>query len=215
MKKPVSSGLRNALVSGMVVILPVWVTVLLIRALVRILHDAFSLLPDQLQPQALVPFQGIELITAFLVILVTGIAVNNLLGRKLMGWWESLVARIPVIKTVYQGVKHLTTGIVSDRKIFSRAVLISYPIPGVDFIGFVTGEETAPAPGDEAERRLRLFIPTTPNPTSGFFCLAPEKSVRPMDLSVEEAFRLIITAGYSGDSPGRNRDEPAAKGGAE
>ena len=205
MKKFFFSGLRNALVSGAAVIIPVWVTVLLLRALTRIIQDAFSLLPPQYHPRELVPFEGIEIVAAFLVILAVGIAANNILGKKIMTWGEAMVARIPIIKTVYQGVKHLTMGIVSDRKIFTRAVEISFPIPGVKFIGFITGEEVRGNEDQEDSRILRIFIPTTPNPTSGFFCFAPESAVRPLDLSVEEAFRLIITAGYEGSptAPGK------------
>lgn len=198
MKKFFFGGLRNALVSGAVVIFPIWVTVLLLRAMGRIIRDAFSLLPPGYHPRSLIPFEGIEIVTAFLVILVVGIAANNFLGKKVMSLGETLVDKIPVVKTVYQGVKHLTTGIISDRKIFSRAVLISYPIPGLSFIGFVTGEQERKDDRGNPVRLLKMFIPTTPNPTSGFFCFAPEDAVKPLDMPVEAAFRLIITAGYDG-----------------
>jgi uncharacterized membrane protein len=94
-------------------------------------------------------------------------------------------------------VKHLTTGIVSDKKIFSRAVLIEFPIKGLYFIGFVTGEETQTLPNRGQMKMLKVFIPTTPNPTTGFFCLAPEEEVKPLHLSVDEAFKMIISVGYS------------------
>jgi uncharacterized membrane protein len=109
---------------------------------------------------------------------------------------ESLLSKIPIVRTVYHGVKHLTKGIVGDKKIFSQVVLIEFPLKGLKFVGFVTGEDILDM-GQGKQKVLKIFIPTTPNPTSGFFCYATENQVEKMDLSVDEAFKLIISAGYA------------------
>ncbi len=194
--KKIIRFLRNNFIAGAIVIIPIWVTVLLIRALVNIINKTFSLLPSGLQPRTYISFSGAEVVIAFIIILVLGFLANNIIGKKTIALGETVVSKIPVIKTVYQGVKHLTAGIVSEKKIFSRVVLLEFPIKGLKFIGFVTGQETDSI-FSRGKKLLKIFIPTTPNPTSGFFCLASEEDVEILDISVDEAFKLIISAGYA------------------
>jgi uncharacterized membrane protein len=153
------------------------------------------MLPPNIQPQTLLPFFGVEIIIAFLLIILIGFLVSNFLGRKFVSIGEKILAKIPVVKTIYQGVKQLTTGIVSDKKMFSKVVLIQYPVRNLHQIGFVTGEDKHFVKNDTGEKMLKIFIPTTPNPTSGFFCIVPESEVQYLDLTADEAFRLIISAG--------------------
>lgn len=187
---------RNNFIAGAIVIIPIWVTVLLIKALVNIIDQTFSILPAVLQPTSYISFHGIEILIALLLILVIGIFVNNFIGNKLVSAGEKLLSKIPIVRTIYYGVKHLTTGIVGDKKIFSKVALLEYPIKGLKFIGFVTGEDTH-VMGPGAKKVLKIFIPTTPNPTSGFFCYATEDQVEKTNLTVDEAFKLIISAGYA------------------
>lgn len=188
--------IRKNFTAGVVFVLPIWITVLLVKALINVLDDMFSLFPAPLRPATYLAFPGIEIIIALLVLVFVGFLVNNFIGANIIKLSDHLVSKIPVVRTVYQAVKHLTTGIVGDKKIFSQVVQVEFPIKGLHFIGFVTGEDTwRLKPG--GERVLKIFIPTTPNPTSGFFCFAPESSVKKMDISVEEAFRLVISAGYA------------------
>ena len=188
--------IRNNFLAGAIVIIPVWVTILLIRALVKVFDQAFSLLPAALQPKTYISFAGIEIIIALVFVFILGILVNNIIGKKLVGYGELILSKIPVVRTIYHGVKHLTTGIIGEKKIFSQAVLLEFPIKGLKFIGFVTGEETSQmTPGNT--KLLKIFIPTTPNPTSGFFCYVPEEKVEKLNITVDEAFKLIISAGYA------------------
>jgi uncharacterized membrane protein len=187
---------RKNFTAGVIFIIPIWVTILLIRALVNILADMFALLPAVLQPSSYISFAGAEILIALAVLLIVGFLVNNILGAKITEIGDGLISRIPVIRTVYQAVKHLTTGIVGDIKIFRQVVLVEYPIKGLRFIGFVTGEEVGSRKA-EGEKVLKIFIPTTPNPTSGFFCYAEESSVSKLDITVEEAFKIVISAGYT------------------
>lgn len=188
--------IRNNFLAGAIVIIPVWVTILLIKALVNVFDRTFALLPSVLQPKTYISFAGAEILIAFIFILVLGFLVNNIIGKKLITYGEIILSKIPIVRTIYHGVKHLTAGIVGEKKIFSRAVLLEFPIKGLKFIGFVTGEEQSQITPDRT-KLLKIFIPTTPNPTSGFFCYAPEDKVEKLNITVEEAFKLIISAGYA------------------
>ncbi len=189
--------LRKYLVTGLVVIIPIWVTVLLLRAIVNLIRDAFAFLPPALHPRTYISFFGIELVIALLIIFLVGLIANNIFGKKFLKFGELILAKIPIIKTLYQGVKQLTIGVIGEKKMFSRVVLLEFPIKGLSFIGFVTGEDTQLHPSLDGKKKLKIFIPTTPNPTSGFFCVAAEDAVTYLDISTDEAFKLIISAGYS------------------
>jgi uncharacterized membrane protein len=195
--KKISKIIKNNFVAGMIAIIPLWITVLAIMAIVNLIRDTFNLLPSALQPKTYFPYSGGELVIALLLIILVGFIANNLFGKRIIKLGENILAKIPVVKTVYQSVKHLTTGIVSDKKIFERAVLIEFPTKGLHIIGFVTGEETQILPSRGQRKMLKIFMPTTPNPTTGFFFLAPEEEVKPLNLSVDEAFRMIISVGYA------------------
>lgn len=195
LSKKISKIFKNYFVTGIIVIVPLLATYIVIRALVNTIGKLFALLPLNLQPQTYIPFFGVEIIIAFILIILIGFLVSNFLGRKFLGLGEKLLAKIPVVKTIYQGVKQLTTGIVSDKKMFSKVVLIRYPVINLHQIGFVTGEDKHFVKNDTGQKMLKIFIPTTPNPTSGFFCIVPESEVQYLDLTADEAFRLIISAG--------------------
>ena len=193
--------MRKYFVTGMIVIIPIWVTILILRAVVNFIRDAFDLLPPSVHPRTYIPFFGIELVIAVVLVLLIGLLASNFFGKKFLKLGEWVLAKIPVIKTVYQGVKHLTVGVLGEKQLFSKVVLLEFPIKGLSFIGFVTGEDTQLIHNRDGKKMLKIFIPTTPNPTSGFFCVAAEEEVTYLDISVDEAFKLIISAGYSGDVP--------------
>lgn len=195
--KKFAKTLRRYFITGIVVIVPIWVTVLIIRWVINLINNTFNLLPPVLQPKTYVQFFGIGLIIALLLIMLVGALGSNYIGKRLLRLGENLLAKIPVIKTIYQGVKYLTTGIVGDKKVFSRVVLLEFPIKGLSFIGFVTGEAGDLVPKSRGKKMLKVFVPTTPNPTTGFFCIASEDEVQSLDISVEEAFKLILSAGFA------------------
>ena len=193
--------IRKYFVTGMIVIIPIWVTILLLRAIVNLIENAFALLPPVIHPRTYISFFGTEVIIAVILILLIGLLASNFFGKKFLKLGELVLAKIPVIKTVYQGVKHLTIGVLGDKRLFSKVVLLEFPIKGLSFIGFVTGVDTQLIQNRGGKKMLNIFIPTTPNPTSGYFCVAAEEEVTYLDISVDEAFKLIISAGYSGDAP--------------
>lgn len=189
--------IKKYFVTGMIVIIPIWVTILILRAVVNLIQGAFALLPPSIHPRTYISFFGIELIIAVVLILLIGLLAGNFFGNKFLKLGELVLAKIPIIKTVYQGVKHLTIGVLGEKRMFSKVVLLEFPIKGLSFIGFVTGEDTKLIQNRDGKKMLNIFIPTTPNPTSGFFCIAAEEEVTYLDISVDEAFKLIISAGYS------------------
>lgn len=197
LKEKFSKIFRKYFITGMIIIIPLWITILLIKAVVNLVNGTLNLIPPVINPKTYIPFFGIELIIALFLIILVGVLANNYLGKKIFRLGEIILAKIPVIKTIYQGVKYLTIGIMSDKKIFSQVVLVEFPRKGLFFIGFVTGEEKYLIPNKKDTKMLKIFIPTTPIPTSGFFCMVAENEVKYLDLSVDEAFKLIISAGYS------------------
>lgn len=186
---------KNYFVTGIIVIVPLLVTILVFRALIRLVDNLFGLLPEKLQPQTYIPVFGIELVITFVIIVIIGLLASNFLGKKFLVLWEGFLTKIPLVKTIYQGVKQLTSGIVSDKRMFSKVVLIQFPFRNHYMIGFVTGEDRRFLKDPQGRRMLKIFIPTTPNPTSGFFCIVPEDEVKFLDITSDEAFRLIISAG--------------------
>ena len=195
LSKKISKIFKSYFVAGIIVIVPLLLTYIVIRALVNTLGKLFALLPPNLQPQTYIPFFGVEIIIAFILVILIGFLVSNFLGRKFYRIGEKILAKIPIVKTIYQGVKQLTTGIVSDKKMFSKVVLIQFPVRNLHQIGFVTGEDKHFIKNNQGQKMLKIFIPTTPNPTSGFFCIVPESEVQYLDLTADEAFSLIISAG--------------------
>jgi uncharacterized membrane protein len=189
--------IRKYFITGMIIIIPLWLTILLIRALANLISDTFTLLPSSLNPRTYIPFFGIELLIVFLLVLLVGLIASNYLGKKFLNTGEKILAKIPVIKTVYQAFKHLTIGVLGEKRLFSKVILLKFSDKGISFIGFVTGEDKDLIPTATGKRILKVFIPTTPNPTTGFFCLVAEDEVEYLGITVDEAFRLILSAGYA------------------
>lgn len=189
--------LRKYFLTGLIIIVPLWVTIAIIRAVVNLIDKTFNFMPAVLQPKTYVQFTGVEILIAIAIIMLVGILASNYLGKKFLSHGEILLAKIPIIKTIYQGVKYLTAGIIGEKKIFSRVVLLEFPRKGLSSIGFVTGEAKQVLPEQSDKKFLKIFIPTTPNPTTGFFVIVAEDEVKAIDLNVEEAFKLIISAGFA------------------
>jgi len=133
--KKISKIIRNYFVAGMITIIPIWITVLAIMAIVNLISNTFNLFPSALQPKTYFPYFGVELVIALFLIFLVGFIANNFFGKRIIKLGEIILAKIPIVKTVYQSVKHLTTGIVSDKKIFSRVVLLEFRSRGY----FVSG----------------------------------------------------------------------------
>ncbi len=193
------TNIRRYFISGLLFWLPIWATYVVIRFLVDILDNAFSLLPQRYQPDMLLGFHipGIGVMITLLVILLTGLLVANFIGRKLVEMWEAVVARIPLVRTVYTGVKQvLDTLFAPGGQSFRKVLLVEYPREGLWSIAFQTGDGTREVEKNVGQGSMvSLFIPTTPNPTSGFLMMAPRDKVIELEMSVEQALKLVISLG--------------------
>ena len=184
--------LRNYLIAGFLIVLPVAVTAYALLALFRFLD---SLLGPILRFFG-IRIPGLGLVSGILLMLGAGFLASNVLGRRLVGAFDRLMLRIPFARTIYAATKQFSdTVFQQNRAAFKEAVLVEWPRAGLYSVGFVTGETRGEAQAKTAERVLNVFIVTTPNPTTGFLCLVPESQVIPLDMSVEDALQLIITGG--------------------
>jgi len=190
--------LRRYFVAGLLFWVPVAVTILVISFLVDLLDRSMLLLPLKYRPEALfgVSIPGFGVLFALLLVFVTGVVVANLLGRKLLQFWEAVLSRIPFVRSVYATAKQVVETVVSGNgKSFREVVMVEYPRKGLWSLAFVTGDGL-PAAKDKTDGDLiNIFVPTTPNPTSGFFLMVSEKEVVHLDLPVEDGLKLILSAG--------------------
>lgn len=191
--------IRRYFISGLLIWLPIWVTLLVIKFLVDILSKSLLLLPYKYQPDTLLGFHlpGIGVIITLLVIFFTGVFVANFVGRRFVVIWDSFIDRIPVVRTVYTGVKQVTQTLFSPGgQSFRKVLLVQYPCEGVWSIAFQTGD--APKMVESLlndDPMVAYFIPTTPNPTSGFLMMAPKSKVIELDMSVDQALKYVISLG--------------------
>ena len=189
--------LRNYLISGLLFWIPLILTVIVIKFFLEFIN---SLVPKEYLPEAIfnldttIPGSGIILL--FLIILITGVLVTNILGRRLVALWEKLLNRIPGFRNIYNILKKVSDTVLNtSSQSFKKAFLIQYPSKGVWVIAFQSGDYKGQAESIIGEETINLFVPTTPNPTSGFFVLIPKKDAFELDISVEDAFKLVISAG--------------------
>jgi uncharacterized membrane protein len=194
-KRPVS--LRRLLVAGVLVWLPVIATIWVISFFVNLMDGTLVLLPTRYQPQTLLGFRlpGLGVLFAFIVVLLTGLLVTNLIGRQLVGYWEDLMQRIPLVRSVYGGVKSFTESVLSSSNSFRQVVAVEYPRPGIWSIGFVTAEDVAEVSIRTGQHVRCVFISTAPNPTSGFIILVPQDQLLELQMSVDAAMKMIVTCG--------------------
>ena len=190
--------LRRYFVAGLLFWVPVAVTILVISFLVDLLDRSMLLLPLKYRPEALfgVSIPGFGVLFAVLLVFVTGIVVANLLGRRLLQFWEAMLSRIPFVRSIYATAKQVMETVVSGNgKSFREVVMVEYPRKGLWSLAFVTGKGLPAAQDKTSGDLINIFVPTTPNPTSGFLLMVSEKDVVHLDLPVEDGLKLILSAG--------------------
>jgi uncharacterized membrane protein len=194
---PRPRSLRRYLVAGVLVWLPILVVIWVIRFLVQLMDQTLLLLPQAYRPEALFGFglPGLGALLAFLIVLVTGLLVTNLIGRRLVDYWEELLQRIPLVRSIYSSVKGLAESVFSQDSAFRKVVLIPYPRAGVWSIGFLTAENLGEISAKTGVPSVCVFIPTTPNPTSGFIVIVPRAEVIELSMNVDAAMKMIVTLG--------------------
>jgi uncharacterized membrane protein len=198
MSSRVVRGLRRYLVTGLLVWVPLGVTLLTFSFLLDLADKILTLLPAHWRPDALLGFHlpGFGVLFALVVLLGTGILLRNLIGSTLVGWWEDLLNRIPLVRSIYSGAKGLTETLVSAKGgSFSKVVLVEYPRREMWSIGFVTATDVPDVDAVTGEKQVCVYVPTTPNPTSGLIVYVPVNQVRETDMSVDAAMKMVVTMG--------------------
>jgi len=178
--------------------LPIGVTVFLLRILVGMLDRSLLLIPQQYRPEELIGFAipGLGLILTLLILLITGVLAANIVGRSMVGLWESMLERIPVVRSVYSAAKNFAEIVFSDSsQSFKKVLLIQYPRKGLYSLAFQTSSQLGEVQGRTGEEVICVFVPTTPNPTSGVIIIVPRKDVIELDMDVDEALKMIISLG--------------------
>jgi uncharacterized membrane protein len=195
------SGLRSSFLTGLVVIAPIGLTIWFIWSLAGFVDGVvLPLVPDRFKPDQFIGMnlRGLGVIIFLIFTVIVGWIAKGLIGRSLIRFGESLVQRMPVVRSIYSGVKQIAeTVFAQSERSFEKACLVEYPRKGIWAIGFISTE----AKGEIAERAITsgalmsVFLPTTPNPTSGFLLYVPKEDVILLDMTVEDAAKLVISAG--------------------
>ncbi|SCZ50164.1 DUF502 domain-containing protein [Thiohalomonas denitrificans] len=192
------SALRRYLIAGLLVWLPLGATVLVIKLLVGFMDRILLLLPETYQPEAYLGFSvpGLGLLFAAAVVVITGAAVANLFGRKVVSIWEAVFARIPLVRSVYGGAKQLAETLFSSTgQSFRKVVLVEFPRKDVWTVAFLTGTAVGEAQRRTTREVVNLYVPTTPNPTGGYFIMVPREDIVELDMSVDEGLKMLISMG--------------------
>lgn len=190
--------MKKYFITGLLVLVPLFITVWVLTSLISMMDRSLLLLPMAWRPKAQfgVEVPGLGALLTLLIIFVTGLIATNFFGKQLILLWESLLTRVPVVKSIYSSVKQVSDTLFSDSgNAFRQAVLVQFPRDGAWTIAFVTGK-----PGGDVVNHLpgdfvSVYVPTTPNPTGGYFLMLPRESVLELDMTVDEALKYIISMG--------------------
>ena len=190
--------IKRYFITGLLIWVPLAITAWVLALIVGTMDQSLHLLPVAIYPRTLLGFDipGVGALLTLLIIVVTGVLAANFIGQRLVIWWERLLARIPVVNSIYHSVKQVSDTLFSSSgNAFRQALLIEYPRRGTWTIAFLTGK-----PGGEVIRHLggdhvSVYVPTTPNPTSGFFLMLPKADVIELEMSVDTALKYVISMG--------------------
>ena len=190
--------MKKYFITGLLVLVPLFITVWVISGLVGMMDQSLLLLPETWRPKAQLGLDipGMGAILTLLIIFFTGVIATNFFGKRLILVWEALLARVPVVKSIYASVKQVSDTLFSDSgNAFRQAVLVQFPRPGTWTIAFVTGKPGGDVANHLSGDYLSVYVPTTPNPTGGYFLMLPRADVVELDMSVDEALKYIISMG--------------------
>ena len=208
---------KKYLITGLLIWLPLAITIWVIRLIITTMDGVFPswMIPDVIERQHI---PGLGLMMALLLVFVTGVLAANFIGERLVGWWELLLNRIPIVRTIYSSVKQVSDTILSPNgQAFRKAVLIEYPRRGAWTIAFLTGTPGAGVVEHLPGEHVSVYVPTTPNPTSGFFLMLPRTDVIELDMSVDAALKYIVSMGVvapgAAGGNGNGNGRPALAGG--
>jgi uncharacterized membrane protein len=192
--------MKKYFITGLLIWVPLVITLWVLDFLISTMDQSLRLLPPEWRPEVVFGYHipGLGVILTLVVVFLTGLFTANILGQRLVKFWEWLLSRIPVVKSIYSGVKQVSDTLFSGQgQAFRKVLLVQYPREGSWIIAFQTGQ-----PGGDVANHLKgeyvsVYVPTTPNPTSGFFLMMPKSDVIELDMSVDDALKYIISMGVA------------------
>ncbi|MBI5971269.1 MAG: DUF502 domain-containing protein, partial [Deltaproteobacteria bacterium] len=193
-----TKGIRGCFITGLLVVVPLYITIYVLSLIVGFMDNVLGLLPGLVHPDTYLPFHipGLGVIFTVGVIFLVGLLTKNIFGRALVVLGERLISKIPLLRMVYNATKQfLETFFSEEHEGFKHVVLVEFPRSGVYSVGFQTGRPKGSLKDKTGGDSVSVFVPTTPNPTTGFYMIVKESEVISIDLSVEDAFKIIMTAG--------------------
>ena len=195
-KKSILIRLRNYFITGAIVLIPIGITIYLTLFIIRI---SSSFLPKKINPNSYLPFDipGIEILITIILITIIGGLSLSFLGKKFLEIFNNILKKIPILRTIYSAVGQLTESFTQSNSSKKSVVILEYPRKGIWVVGFSTKDNTGEISKKTNEDLTNVFVPTTPNPTSGFLLMVPKKDLIYLDMSFEEASKFIVSAGTS------------------
>ncbi|MFQ5455739.1 MAG: DUF502 domain-containing protein [Nitrospirota bacterium] len=191
--KRFKKAIKRYFFTGLLVIIPIWGTFLILTALLRKLEGLFG---DFLKRYLVFYIPGFGIITLIAIILFVGLFATNIIGKKIVEWWDSILNRLPIVRSIYTTIKTiLDTVSIQGKENFNKVVLIQFPRKGQYSFAFLTGITRGEVQEVTHEKVVNVYVPTTPNPTSGYFLLVPESEIIPLSMSVEDGMKMIISGG--------------------
>ena len=200
MRTRVMATFRRYLIAGLLVWIPLAITFWVLALAVELMDQSLRLVPDRFQSDAVLGFHlpGLGAVLTIAILLATGAIAANFFGKRLLDFWESILGRIPIVRSIYGGVKQISDTLFSpDGKAFRRAVLVRYPHAGAWTVALVTGMPEHEVTDHLGHEQVSVFVPTTPNITAGFFLIVPRSDTIELSMSVDQALKYIISMGVA------------------
>ena len=193
-KKSIFARIRNNFIAGIVVLIPIGITLYLTLFLIRV---SGKIIPKEINPNNYLPFDipGVEILMALIIITLTGWLSLSFLGKKFFEFFNNVLKKIPILRTIYSAIGQMTESFTKTDNKQKSVVLLEYPRKGVWAVGFATKENEGVIKNKIKEQIINVFVPTTPNPTSGFLLMVPKKDLIYLDISFEQASKFIVSAG--------------------
>ncbi|ULJ59932.1 DUF502 domain-containing protein [Wielerella bovis] len=196
----ISKRMKKYLITGLLVWLPITVTIWIINYIISATDRLINLIPPQWQPEQYLGFHipGLGFVIAIVALFITGVFAANVLGRKIIEGWDSLLGRIPIVKSIYSSAKKVSESLFSDNsRSFKTPVLVPFPQPDIWTIAFVSGSvpQSVSDALPEKSGYVSVYVPTTPNPTGGYYIMVRESDIRELDMTVDEALKYVISLG--------------------
>ena len=196
LKKSIFARIRNNFIAGIVALIPIGITLYLTLFIIKL---STNLIPKEINPNNYLPFDvpGLEILIALIIITFVGWISLSFLGKKFFELFNSVLKKIPILRTIYSAIGQMTESFTSNQKNKSSVVLVEYPRKGIWAVGFATKENKGIISSKVNEELMNIFLPTTPNPTSGFLLMVPKKELIYLDVTFEQASKFIVSAGTS------------------